>query len=106
MTWPGTAFPTVAVALSLFLITAQQKTADDPQKQAHRQEYAMLVQETQARGYWVDSSTGLMWSAKDNGEKDLNWHQAMKYCSNLRLAGYSDWRLGELDEMQAIYDPK
>ena len=63
-----------------------------------------LPQETQALGYWVDPSTGLMWAGKDNGDKELNWHQAMKYCKNLQLAGYSDWRLANVDELQDIYD--
>jgi len=51
-----------------------------------------LTSETQALGYWVDPSSGLMWAAKDNG-KDVNWHQATSYCQKLRLGGYSDWRL-------------
>jgi hypothetical protein len=51
-----------------------------------------LAQETEVRGYWVDPSTGLMWAGKDNG-KDVNWQEATKHCGNLRLAGYSDWRL-------------
>jgi hypothetical protein len=61
------------------------------------------AQETQVRGYWVDPSTGLMWAAHDNG-KEVNWHKAMKYCRNLRLAGYSDWSLAIIGELQGIYD--
>jgi hypothetical protein len=61
------------------------------------------AQETQARGYWVDPSTGLMWAGKDNG-KDVNWHKAMKYCRDLRLAGYSDWGLANMAELQGTYD--
>jgi hypothetical protein len=61
------------------------------------------AQETQTRGYWVDPSSGLMWTAKDNG-KDLSWGKAMKYCRSLRLAGYSDWRLATLSELEGIYD--
>src|SRR3984957_324789 len=61
------------------------------------------VQETQKRGYWVDQSTGLMWKDKDNG-KDVTWKKAMKYCRDLRLAGYSDWRLANIGELEQIYD--
>ena len=61
------------------------------------------AQETQARGVWVDPSTGLMWAGKDNG-KDVSWNKAMKYCRDLRLAGYSDWRLAKLGELEGIYD--
>jgi hypothetical protein len=62
-----------------------------------------LAQETQSPGYWIDPLTGLMWSGKDNGE-DVTWHKAMKYCRGLGLAGYSDWRLPTIDELQGIYD--
>jgi hypothetical protein len=29
-----------------------------------------------------------MWAAKDNGSQEVNWHKAMTYCRDLRLAGY------------------
>jgi uncharacterized protein DUF1566 len=61
------------------------------------------AQETQARGFWIDPSTSLMWAGKDNG-KDVPWKKAMNYCRDLRLAGYSDWRLGSMAELQPIYD--
>ena len=61
------------------------------------------AQDTQARGYWVDPSTGLMWAGRDNG-RDLSWKKAVKYCRNLRLAGDSDWRLATLAELGAIFD--
>jgi len=28
----------------------------------------------------------------------------MKYCRDLRLAGYSDWKLANMAELQPIYD--
>jgi hypothetical protein len=59
--------------------------------------------ETQARGAWTDPSTGLMWAARDNGN-DITWGKAKKYCQNLALAGYSDWRLPSIDDLQRIYD--
>jgi hypothetical protein len=92
----------VMMGLSLTLTAAlavQAARTDEPQKQAA----PTAAQETQTRGYWVDPATGLMWAAKDNG-KDVTWKQAVKYCRNLRLAGYSDWKLGSVEELQAIYD--
>ena len=53
---------------------------------------------------WTDPATGLMWTRKDNGS-DINWNQAGAYCSKLALAGYGDWRLPSLEELQGIYDP-
>jgi hypothetical protein len=61
------------------------------------------AQQTQVRGYWIDPSTKLIWAAKDNGQ-DVTWHKAMKYCRDLRLGGYSDWRLASVGELQGIYD--
>jgi hypothetical protein len=61
------------------------------------------AQEKQGREYWIDPATGLTWTAKDNG-KDVSWKRAVKYCRNLGLAGYSDWRLPSLVELQGIYD--
>jgi hypothetical protein len=60
-------------------------------------------QNTQVHGYWVDPTTGLMWAGKDNG-KDVSWKSAMKYCRDLRMGGYSDWRLASLVELDGIYD--
>jgi hypothetical protein len=62
-----------------------------------------LAEETQARGYWADPSTALMWAGKDNG-KDLTWHKAVSYCRDLRLAGFSNWRLATLDELASLVD--
>jgi len=87
----------VKVVLILLSIVAMIASAQSSQ------EDRSLAQETQSRGYWTDPSTGLMWAGKDNG-KDVNWHKAIKYCRDLRLAGHSDWRLAALGELQGIYD--
>jgi hypothetical protein len=78
---------------------AAQPSAADPD----------LTHETEARGYWIDPFTGLMWAGRDNG-KDVTWGQARNYCRALRLAGYADWRLATLDELESlvvkgVYDP-
>jgi hypothetical protein len=52
---------------------------------------------------WTDPATNLMWAGQDNGS-NVNWNQAKDYCANLRLAGYSNWRLGTIDELAGIYD--
>jgi len=61
------------------------------------------AQGLQVPGYWLDPDTGLMWTGKDRG-RGVSWKVAMKYCRNLRLAGYSDWRLATIDELKGIYD--
>ena len=60
-------------------------------------------QHIRVQEYWVDPFSGLMWAGKDSG-KDLSWKKAIKYCRDLRLAGYADWRLPRVSELQSIYD--
>jgi hypothetical protein len=60
-----------------------------------------VAHETQVRGYWIDPADGLMWAARDSGKR-ASWHQAMNYCRKLRLAGYSDWRLATIDELESL----
>ncbi len=46
-----------------------------------------------------------MWTIKDNGQ-DLTWEAANEYARQLRLGGYSDWRLPTIEELEPLYDPK
>jgi hypothetical protein len=88
------------IALSVFAQTAKRELSGFDEGGTKGQEAA---QEAQARGFWIDPSTKLMWAAKDSG-KDLSYKGAVKYCRDLRLAGYSDWRLATLGDLQGIYD--
>lgn len=53
-------------------------------------------------GTVLDSVTGLMWAAEDNGH-DINWYDARDYCNKLTLGGYSDWRLPTQAELAALF---
>ena len=46
-----------------------------------------------------------MWTIKDSGAR-ITWQQANQYARQLRLGGYSDWRLPTIDELEKLYDPK
>ena len=81
----------------------QVEEAEKARREALEQEELKLAEETQARGYWVDRSTGLMWAAKDNGQP-VTWRKAERYCRDLRLGGFSDWRLGTLTELAGLVD--
>jgi hypothetical protein len=64
-------------------------------------------------GTVTDNCTGLMWQ-KDTADKDGNgminnndittWQEALQYCENLDFAGYHDWRLPNIRELQSIPD--
>lgn len=50
-----------------------------------------------------DLCTGLMWQ-KDTAPGTYTWQQALLYCEGLTLAGYTDWRLPNIRELQSIVD--
>ena len=52
----------------------------------------------------LDCSTGLMWSRAELTQDRLTWADADKLCRELRLGGYSDWRLPTIDELFALAD--
>jgi hypothetical protein len=54
-------------------------------------------------GTVTDKATGLTWTRDDSG-KDLNWADALNYCEGLDLAGFDDWRLPNVKELQSILD--
>ena len=52
-----------------------------------------------------DTDTGLIW--QDNRAAKIrkkDWNGAKSYCDKLTLAGYSDWRLPNYDELLSIVD--
>jgi Protein of unknown function (DUF1566) len=61
------------------------------------------AQTRQSSEYWMDSTTGLTWAVKDNG-KDISWRAAVNYCRKSNLAGFSDWRMANMNELQGLYD--
>ncbi len=54
-------------------------------------------------GTVTDTSTGLMWQ-QDTALGTYTWQEALAYCENLTLAGYSDWRLPNRNELQSLVD--
>lgn len=53
-------------------------------------------------GTVTDNSTGLIWQKADTGP--VNWSNALGYCENLLLGGYSDWRLPDIKELKSLSD--
>jgi hypothetical protein len=55
-------------------------------------------------GTITDTRTGLMWQQDGKASGELNWQNAMNYCKNLRLAGYSDWRAPTINELKKLFN--
>ncbi len=51
----------------------------------------------------TDSITGLMWQQEDDNTT-RTWEAAITYCEDLTLAGYGDWRLPNINELESIAD--
>ncbi len=51
----------------------------------------------------TDVATGLMWS-QDDSQEGMDWEHALAYAENATYAGYSDWRLPNVKELQSIVD--
>ena len=51
-----------------------------------------------------DEATGLMWQKYDNDGKTMDWEAALAFAENATTAGYSDWRLPSVKELQSIAD--
>lgn len=53
-------------------------------------------------GTITDIQTGLMWQKDAGISGKMNWEEAEQYCKNLTLAGYSDWRMPTMDELDTL----
>ncbi|MBC7926115.1 MAG: DUF1566 domain-containing protein [Bryobacteraceae bacterium] len=58
--------------------------------------------EIQKAGFWTDARTSLMWAAADSGS-GVTVSQAHSYCKKLSLGGFADWRLPQIDQLQALF---
>ena len=57
----------------------------------------------------IDHNTGSMWAMDGIREgcawgQQTDWNSAIDWCENLVFAGYDDWRLPNVKELQSIVD--
>lgn len=52
-------------------------------------------------GTVTDSLTGLMW-VRSPDSVTRTWQQALDYVKSLRLCGYADWRLPNINELERL----
>ncbi|KAL3937888.1 MAG: hypothetical protein SGBAC_007086 [Bacillariaceae sp.] len=51
----------------------------------------------------VDTATGLEWARSDSSIA-LDWDEALDYCIDMELGGYTDWKLPDAHELHSIVD--
>lgn len=56
-------------------------------------------------GTVLDTSTNLMWAAKDNGQ-DIRAKDAENFYKNYRGGGYTDWRMPSAEELETLVDKR
>jgi hypothetical protein len=61
-----------------------------------------VVDDGNGNGTVTDPETGLLWEQETAGP--MTWQEALAYCENLSLAGHTDWRLPDIDELQSIVE--
>jgi hypothetical protein len=54
-------------------------------------------------GTITDKGTGIMWQ-KATSSETYNWEDTLKYCEDMILSGYSDWRLPDIKELFSLVD--
>ena len=65
--------------------------------------YGVNVFVNNGDGTITDNATGLMWQQADSGN-GMDWEDALAYAESATLAGYDDWRLPNIKELQSIVD--
>ncbi len=63
----------------------------------------ILISSMYGRTIVKDNDTDLIW--QDSGEiVKMNWNDAKDYCKNLNIAGHTNFRLPNIDELMSISD--
>ena len=64
--------------------------------------YADYIRDN-AKEVVIDTKKNLMWQDNKTAQ-EMNWYDAIKYCTELNFASFNDWRLPKVDELNAIVD--
>ena len=59
-----------------------------------------LIENEVLENTFIDYKLGLEWQRTNLPTSTMDWNSAVSYCDNLNHAGYSDWRLPTLREME------
>ncbi len=91
-------------------ITTGTKTGSYYVRAVRGGEYSPLCMEDNGNGDGTvtDPETGRLWAQETVGP--MTWQEALSHCDTLSLAGYTDWCMPDINELQSIveysaYDP-
>lgn len=88
--------PSIIILLLVIFWSDMKNTYEDYQYK--KKELVKEKKET-----FSDVSTGLMWQ-DDSFDRKRSWSGAKSFCSSLEYAGYNDWRLPDINELESIID--
>lgn len=74
----------------------------DKQWPVPRFEICEVDTQSSADDFVIDHLTGLMWARDAGGAGDLSWFEAVEYCQQLELGGYTDWRMPNIMEQLSV----
>jgi hypothetical protein len=92
------------LSCSSSLLMASEIVIDATQKIPEEVKYKAFVRDN-AKNVVRDRARGLMWQ-DDASVKSVvkNWNEANDYCKNLNFAGYKDWHLPSISELETLID--
>ncbi len=83
--------------------SAVSSTSSYPIRCVRGSSVSSLIQRDDANGIVIDYQSRLVWQDDSNPSKKT-WTDAITYCENLSLAGASDWRLPNINELLSVVD--
>ncbi len=103
---PKTLLLVTFFALSLFAYSVQLDKPSHTTIQKKEKHEHLLIRDDK-KELIIDKTTGLMWQ-DDSDTKTIkkNQQDAKQYCRSLVFAGYDDWYLPRVKELESILDPK
>ena len=101
--------------LPLALVAGEVVWSSDTKSGLSKEEHDKAIKEYVDENYpnevkaWNKLNTvslnGLMWQDNEDAKRVLrDWEGAKRYCEDLELVGYSDWRLPYIKELLSIVD--
>lgn len=90
-------FSILSVIITNFGCAAIQKTAGDSAAGSK------AVLQADGKGICLDGENGRMWQMERSNSPFSTLQEAQQYAGNLRLGGYSDWRLPNREELFSLH---